>query len=67
MGTWQRCPVVAGVIENEVDWHDTGQMAGATSRVAPPWSSPGTQKSYSKGQTGLGVGKKHGFLGGFCL
>lgn len=28
-----------------------------------PWDS----KSYLKGQVGLGVGKKHGFLGGFCL
>lgn len=43
MRTWWRCPVVAGVIESEVDQHDTGQMAGETSGVVPPWSSPGTQ------------------------
>ena len=37
MGTWRRCPVVAGVIESEVDQHNTGQMASAMSGVAPPF------------------------------
>lgn len=43
MGTWRRCPVVAGVVESEADQGDTGQMDGATGGVAPPWSSLGTQ------------------------
>lgn len=66
MGTWRRCPIVAGVTGSEVVQHDAGQMAGSMSGEAPPLSSPGTQ-SYWKGQAGLGVGKEHRFLIGFCL
>ena len=71
MGTWRRCPVVAGVIESEVDQHNTGQMASAMSGVAPPWSSPGTQSPIRRVKQGWVLVRNmvfwEDFASEFCL
>lgn len=71
LGTWRRCPVVAGVIESEEEQHDAGHVAGATSQVAPPWSCPGTQSPIWRVRQGWVVVRNkvfwEDFASEFCL
>jgi len=71
MGTWWRCPVVASVVESEVDRHDTGQKAGATGGVAPPRRSPATQSPVWRVRQGWVLGRNmvfwEDFASEFCL